>query len=155
RRAMMRLRMTDGKLIWSKNVFEVGQQGGAVYPHWFTASEGRIFGLGKAWDSSTGKPLWEHPLPGSDLTAVRLIDQLKGVQRTYPVRPTARGDRVYFPTMNGQLRALDCATGRPLWIWRIGPGQAARALAQDEYLIASTLRRVVCLRRESSVKDAN
>ena len=80
----------------------------------FAVSQGRLFTLGArggneqvlAFDTATGKPLWQH-------AHCRAFDNdMGGGPRA---TPTIEGDRVYAFGANGDLTVLDAASGKVHW----------------------------------------
>jgi outer membrane protein assembly factor BamB len=80
----------------------------------FAVSQGRLFTLGArggnehvlAFDTATGKPLWQH-------AHGRAFDNdMGGGPRA---TPTIEGDRVYAFGANGDLTVLDAASGKVHW----------------------------------------
>jgi outer membrane protein assembly factor BamB len=131
--------------------------------------DGRVFlamsGGVRAVDASTGRVLWQRPLPapaaappywdtgwlivslaGGDLAAFRAADgellwqaPLGSVAQTAPVPALAA---LYLGLADGRVVALDLATGRTLWT-RPLDGTATGILALDDQIVVGTTARAV------------
>ncbi|HEU0103878.1 MAG TPA: PQQ-binding-like beta-propeller repeat protein [Mycobacteriales bacterium] len=97
-------RLGDGRVLWTRPAGEynssVAAVGGRVYVSYVNgagaAGDQRLIAL-----TSTGTELWEVFVGGGISSA--------------QVRPSISGDTVLVPTVQGQVVALDTATGRQRW----------------------------------------
>ena len=97
------------KLLWERELGEgyagVAVVDGRLFAHYRVDQEERVIAV----EAATGKTLWEHRYPSPTAT---LTDQYGyGPDAT----PLVAGGKVFTIGSLGDLRALDAATGKPVW----------------------------------------
>ena len=124
----------DGKLLWTARAGSGGKAGGIHFAMAVDEQRGVLYvpvsdrPLGKwigdsfngtpnpslqAYDITTGEQLWSTAAPGRCLDARQR--EIDGCHPGFSAAPTASGDLVYAPTLDGVIRVFDAANGKQLW----------------------------------------
>ncbi|HEY1068091.1 MAG TPA: PQQ-binding-like beta-propeller repeat protein [Pirellulales bacterium] len=140
-------RLSDGLALWTSPLELAHTPHQTYFWTWFDANETYLAGPGLLWSLESGQKLLDRKPPGPRVESLRLVDQLAGPIRAFPVPPTVAEDVVYYPGLNGQIVALNIADRSVRWTWQIGAGQGYRVVLLGDRMIASTDRRIVCLTR--------
>ncbi len=87
-----------------------------------------------AIDADTGDELWRHRTDGGPLN----FAHYRARQPGFTASPVVTGNLVWVPHPDGQLFALDAATGREVWSTSLGAPIVSAPAPAGDYLIVAT-----------------